>query len=448
MTNEETFMMRIRLLTLLTAFVLIAAACSSDSGSGDVGAGGESAPESPSDTAPDDTAPDDTAPDDTAPDGTAPDNTAPEATPPPQDTVPAPTGDPVKIGVTTSEGLTGLDLSGFREGAQVAAEYLNAERGGVLGRPVEIVACNDEGDPSTSRACGQEFVDEGVVAVMAFSPLWGANGLPLTSEAEIPYVGQPIDFTEYIDPTTRPFYGGSVTSFPPMVEYITERFPDANRVSILYADVDAGELAANALIGDPLRGIGFEVDLVPESIGAPDFTTAVAAATASNPDVMFALFSTDDCARILDAMLGLAAEVPLANAGCDISNLSDGDLDRLVLIETAAFDWRSDTDDAAEYKAAVAAYGEGRDIADLADGFAQLIATVDAITEVGEIGPASLLEFLRTTTDFDVFMSTTLDTNDCVSLLGVDLGVCLLDQRVIVTENGVQSDAGRWYRGL
>ena len=436
MIIEGNSMLRTRLLILLTAFVLIAAACSSDGGS--VDATPEDGSSGTGDSAPDDSAPDDSAPDDSAPD----------ETPPPEDTVPAPTGDPVKIGVTTSEGLTGLDLAGFREGAQVAAAYLNAERGGVLGRPVEVVACNDEGDPSTSRACGQEFVDEGVVAVMAFSPIWGANGLPLTSAAGIPYTGQPIDFTEYIDPTTRPFYGGSVTSFPPMVEFISERFPDASRVSIIYADVDAGELAANALIGDPLRGIGFEVDLVPESIGAPDFTTAVAAASASNPDVMFALFSTDDCARIVDAMLGLAVDVPLANAGCDTSNLSDSDLEQLFLIETAAFDWRGDTEDAAEFAAAVEKYGDGQDLGDLSDGFAQLVATVDAITAVGEVDPGSLLEFLKTTTDFDVFMSTTLDTSDCVSLLGVDLGVCLLDQRVIVTENGVTTDAGRWYRGL
>jgi branched-chain amino acid transport system substrate-binding protein len=442
---EGKSMIRTRLLILLTAFVLIAAACSSDGDSADTTTDSGS---SGSADLPDDSAPDDSAPEETAPEETAPDDSAPEATPAPEETIPAPTGDPVKIGVTTSEGLTGLDLAGFREGAQIAAAYLNAERGGVLGRPVEVVACNDEGDPSTSRACGQEFVDEGVVAVMAFSPIWGANGLPLTSAAEIPYVGQPIDFTEYVDPTTRPFYGGSVTSFPPMVEYITERFPDASRVSIIYADVDAGELAANALVGDPLREIGFEVDLVPESIGAPDFTTAVAAASASSPDVLFALFSTDDCARIVDAMLGLAVDAPLANAGCDISNLSDSDLEQLILIETAAFDWRGDSADAAEFAAAVEAYGDGQDLADLSDGFAQLVATVDAITAVGEADPASLLEFLRTTTDFDVFMSTTLDTRDCVSLLGVDLGVCLLDQRVIVTENGVDSDAGRWYRGL
>ncbi len=78
----------------------------------------------------------------------------------------APSGPPVKIGVagpiTGGQAKNGQDL---KEGTLLAVEEWNA-RGGVLGRPVEMVVRDDEADPKNAPAVARELVDAGVFAVI------------------------------------------------------------------------------------------------------------------------------------------------------------------------------------------------------------------------------------------------------------------------------------------
>src|SRR4029450_2514967 len=71
--------------------------------------------------------------------------------------------------------------------AKAAADDIN-ENGGVDGRPVEIVECNDKSDPNGAGTCARQAVEEEGVAVY-HNTINGATMYPILAEANIPVVG-------------------------------------------------------------------------------------------------------------------------------------------------------------------------------------------------------------------------------------------------------------------
>src|SRR5688572_31457062 len=65
-----------------------------------------------------------------------------------------------------SEGATPtLDNTDELRAAQATAEYWSAHKGGVGGRPVEVVTCETGADPAGATDCANELVEQDVVAV-------------------------------------------------------------------------------------------------------------------------------------------------------------------------------------------------------------------------------------------------------------------------------------------
>ena len=83
----------------------------------------------------------DTAPTDTGAGSTTPD------TEPTDGTVAPPTGDPIKVMATGTIESAAFSLPTIPLGAQIAVDEINAA-GGINGRPLELVVCNDELDPN------------------------------------------------------------------------------------------------------------------------------------------------------------------------------------------------------------------------------------------------------------------------------------------------------------
>src|SRR4051794_8682860 len=77
-----------------------------------------------------------------------------------------PTGDPIKVGVIYTEGIPGFVNGEPRFAAQAGISYLNSRAGGIGGRPVQGVYCNDRNDPALDSQCARQFVDANVVAVI------------------------------------------------------------------------------------------------------------------------------------------------------------------------------------------------------------------------------------------------------------------------------------------
>lgn len=109
-------------------------------------------------------------------------------------------GDPIRIGAlyNLTGGMSSLDAPSLK-GAELAAKQIN-EAGGVLGRPVELVAIDTRTDQQETAKAAQRVLSDEVVAgigmsdttfVMAAAPLFQEAGVPfVTSGATHPELPQ------------------------------------------------------------------------------------------------------------------------------------------------------------------------------------------------------------------------------------------------------------------
>lgn len=110
-----------------------------------------------------------------------------------------PSAEPVRIGLA---GPFSDPVGGpMRKAAEMAVEEINAS-GGIGGRPIELIARDDRGDPDSAVSVAADLVAEGVVAVighvysgttLAAAPVYGAGAIPIpviTPSSSAPEVAQ------------------------------------------------------------------------------------------------------------------------------------------------------------------------------------------------------------------------------------------------------------------
>ncbi|MYH87965.1 MAG: ABC transporter substrate-binding protein, partial [Acidimicrobiaceae bacterium] len=74
--------------------------------------------------------------------------------------------EPIKIGMINQEDTPIGSFPEVRFAAEAAINWINAELGGVDGRPLEFHWCITPFSPEQSQVCAQEMVQEGVVALV------------------------------------------------------------------------------------------------------------------------------------------------------------------------------------------------------------------------------------------------------------------------------------------
>lgn len=193
-----------RLLAPLAVLTLLAAGCSSGSGSASGGSAGTTAAGSSgagSASA-------------TAAGSSAAESGASGATP---------SGDPIVVGQTA--GLTGF-MSVFdipvQQGMQLAIDDINA-KGGVLGRPLKMITTNNETDTSKIQTAAQDIIDQGANFVVTSCDFdIGGPAARVANDANIIAMGcagGPLYGYDGIGPLTYNFYQGSPTEGAMLAEY-------------------------------------------------------------------------------------------------------------------------------------------------------------------------------------------------------------------------------------
>ena len=92
-------------------------------------------------------------------------------------------------------------------------DYLNPA-GGINGKQVKLIVCEDQLDPNKAAACAQQAVKDGVVAVVGGMSINGNRFLPGIEPSGIPYaVTLPLSTSDYTSPVSFPMQGGTVLNY-------------------------------------------------------------------------------------------------------------------------------------------------------------------------------------------------------------------------------------------
>ena len=103
---------------------------------------------------------------------------------------------PIKIGYITS--ATGIAAPNFADGAPGARAAIDAANaaGGVDGRQLELVAEDDQSNPSLDKTEAQDLVSKGVFGVIMFSP-FAFEAAPYLHQKGLPVTGEEFDGPEW-----------------------------------------------------------------------------------------------------------------------------------------------------------------------------------------------------------------------------------------------------------
>ncbi|AIV35867.1 ABC transporter substrate-binding protein [Streptomyces sp. R1] len=143
---------------------------------------------------------------------------------------------PQDTGATNKPGMPAL--------AQAYARSVNAQ-GGLGGRKLNVLTCNDHNDSVTAAKCARRAVKEDVVAVVGSYSQHADSFFPVLEGARIPYIGgYGLTNTEFTSPLSYPVNGGQ----PALLAGLGRALADScGPVTLVRPDTIAGDQLAPLL---------------------------------------------------------------------------------------------------------------------------------------------------------------------------------------------------------
>jgi branched-chain amino acid transport system substrate-binding protein len=219
------------------------------------------------------------------------------------------TGTPVKIGLINNEGSSPAASPSVGDAAVAAADYANAELGGIGGHPIKVYRCSENEDTASATACANQMVQDNVAAVVIGTTGFGATMVPIITKAGIPYVSAiGSAAAELTTPGAFMWSGGYQAALLGFANYAKQH--GYKKVTAYVIDVPAA-LAGAAQLGDPLfkaDGVSLSIEPVPAAV--PDATSQVTAGLQDNPGAVAVVADEGTCTSILKALNVVSPTTP------------------------------------------------------------------------------------------------------------------------------------------
>jgi branched-chain amino acid transport system substrate-binding protein len=310
-------------------------------------------------------------------------------------------GEPVKVGFVSDGQTPSIDQSIEFDVADAAAAYVNEHRGGVAGRPVELVTCETKLDPGLATDCANQMVEEDVAAVLIGSSAVLEDIWRPVHDAGVP--------TVFFGASSAAVTGDEASSFVltnPQGGLV--RVPidlalgdDADRVTAIVIDVPAAVEGLEA--STPVfEEAGLELELVRVPIGTADMTAPLRDVVEGDPGAVLVLGNDSFCISAFQALETLGYDGPLTAVTQCITDatrtaLPPGALEGIVVgapVPVGVEDGSTEL-----YRAVADTFGDGIDTTRSAGvgafvvvaGFAAAVEDLD-----GDVTPESVVDAMRT----------------------------------------------------
>ncbi|MCH0539547.1 ABC transporter substrate-binding protein [Streptomyces sp. MUM 203J] len=229
---------------------------------------------------------------------------------------------PLRVGIIASatSPVGGEAFTGPRDGALAYFASLNAS-GGLDGRPVEVLTCDDGGSGVGNNTCFRELVQDREVFALVATTALDYAAAPRVSEAGVPDIGgQPIGPAYDTYPHLYSIYGSSAprTGASPgwdgvmyggteVYRYFKER--EGARTAAVVAYNQSASAAYARLITEGLRAEGYRVIGEQVDFALPNFRAVAADLRAQGADLVFDALDSHGNARLCEAMDAVGATV-------------------------------------------------------------------------------------------------------------------------------------------
>lgn len=180
-------------------------------------------------------------------------------------------GEPVLVGMMSDGATPAFDNTDELRAAEATAAYWNQHRGGVGGRPVEVVRCETGAEPAGATDCANRFVEEEVVAVtLSQSAVTASAWEPLHAAGVPTFWFQAGGDVAADDQSSFLIFNPELTLFGlPMSVAETE---EADKITFVVIDVPQALETVNGA-GPVMDEAGLEYEIVPIPVGTADMTS-------------------------------------------------------------------------------------------------------------------------------------------------------------------------------
>ena len=226
-----------------------------------------------------------------------------------------PSLEPIRLGMINQENTPVGSYPELRAAVQAAVAWVNAELGGVDGRPIELLTCTSPFDPAVSRKCADDLVAKGVVAFVGGVDVMSAGAIEVIEQNDLVLIGGiPATLEEQRSSHAFFFSGGDSGALAAFMAHAAES--GRTRVGIAYGEeVVSFDVAARDYGAAVGRSLGLEVQLLPYSIFTTDFSPLLSGASANGVDAVAVLAATSSCVPVMSAAEALGIDQQLYLTG-------------------------------------------------------------------------------------------------------------------------------------
>lgn len=380
---------RSSLIGALLTFTLVAAACGSDDPASD---NTTAASDAPVETAAESEPEPEPEPEPEAEPEPEPADTEAPADTEPADEGTAATGEPILVGYIGSIVPGSTSFETRTNGINAALGSINAA-GGIDGRPIELLTCDDTGDPNVGVECVDSLIDDGVVSFVGNLNQSGAAANPIITEEGFATIGGfMLTAGDNGDPLFYTTDGGNIVGGPG--NYSACASLGSERVAIAFLDIPAAAIIPDLIAGlvAPAWPDTQVVSSDPMALDLADFAPIAAKIIGAEADCVMSLSTTGQNTGLIKALRdqGYEGRVALNAAsyttGQAVAELGE-DADGLILsqyYDQTSAGWDEYVDELAAFAPDAIPDGWG-----LGGWLAAKIA-VDVITVAGPDDPAAI----------------------------------------------------------
>ncbi|QBJ97282.1 hypothetical protein ERC79_16020 [Rhodococcus sp. ABRD24] len=237
----------------------------------------------------------------------------------------AATGNPIKVGQILPIEAGGVSVGSQAAGMKASIAALN-DRGGVEGRPLELIQCDSMGNPNKEVDCANTMVTEGVTATLAdFTPASPESVSQILATAGIARIGMnPMNIADFTSPNVFTPFSGSLLTLYGNVDALVSQ--GKTKLSLMRPDVPVAAMLSK-MLAPAVQAKGAEiVNEVAVGAGATDYTQFIAAAERNGAQGVIMALTATEANQIAEAFEQLGSKLGFALAATgftqtDLQNL-------------------------------------------------------------------------------------------------------------------------------
>lgn len=239
---------------------------------------------------------------------------APPATPVPQAAQAPAAAEPIKIGFfSPTTGFAAADGTSALQAAQLAVKLIN-DKGGVLGRPLELVYYDDAAKPDQASAIARKLIEQDKVVAGISGSYSGATraAAPIFQEAGIPMISAYAIHPEITKTGDKIFRVGTLASVEGRVgAELAGAVMGAKKVAILTIDNDFG-VSLTEGFKEHAAKLGLEIVLEEKyPLGETEFRPIIGKIKEAAPDVVYASAYYNEAANLVSQAKDEGLDVPI-----------------------------------------------------------------------------------------------------------------------------------------